>query len=261
MAGIGNGGAHAQGGSPTETSVATPSPTPHRAPIAYSPGFDRDHLFPFMVVHFAAGTPYADALRAVVALGLQTVGQCDGSGFGVTGGAATMSTGTRWHPVGEIAGYTPTPTTTTGPALSVHATPLAAPDWLDQLDTSPLVASLANQVFFCADRGVDPTPVPGQIYFLTEDHAGGYVRVRFARSVTYDEALSAVNDLGFRLADPCTERAQPKPAWHSPDEGQAYAASGALVLATTGANSTGWLDQVRAAPGVTSVETPYAAAC
>jgi len=85
--------------------------------------------------------------------------------------------------------------------------------------------------------------------------------VSFARSVTYDASLSAMNDLGFRLADPCVERAEPKPVWRSPDAGQVYAASGALILATTGANSTRWLDQIRAAPGVRTVEAPYAPAC
>jgi hypothetical protein len=40
-----------------------------------------------------------------------------------------------------------------------------------------------------------------------------------------------------------------------------FASGGALVVAITAANSTRWLAQVKAAPGVVGVQAPYTQQC
>jgi hypothetical protein len=49
--------------------------------------------------------------------------------------------------------------------------------------------------------------------------------------------------------------------WRSPSQAHIFATDHALELATTGANATHWLDQVRAVPTVFRVAAPYAPAC
>src|SRR5258706_12628169 len=49
--------------------------------------------------------------------------------------------------------------------------------------------------------------------------------------------------------------------WRSPGQAHIFATDHALVLATTGANATHWLDQVRAVATVFRVAAPYTPAC
>ncbi len=96
---------------------------------------------------------------------------------------------------------------------------------------------------------------PGQV--------GTYLRVIFS-SGNYDAALNAINNLGFRVANPCYEQARArgsKPAWSLMGQEDSFAQAYTLVLATTNNNAATWQSQLRSLHGVTKVEAPFKASC
>jgi hypothetical protein len=149
------------------------------------------------------------------------------------------------------------------PALEVIPSPLAPSDWLRRLAALPSVVAIYDGYGGCAMIPVDLTPVPGVLYFLGQTVWAEDVRVTFAArgADDYGQALATISSLGFRLADPCYEQSLPPPAWRPMGQQASFASGGALVVAITAANSTRWLAQLNAAPGVASVQAPYTQRC
>ena len=90
------------------------------------------------------------------------------------------------------------------------------------------------------------------------------MKTTFSDSISYDIALDAANNLGFRLANPCYESARArgdKPAWKTAGQENAFGAAHTLLLATTGFNATTWLSQLKTLAGVTKVDTGVGAGC
>jgi hypothetical protein len=203
-------------------------------------------------VDFAPLVPYAAALRTITSLGLQTALPCFG---GYAGGRQHL----QWSPMGEqdmLQDH----------RLWVASTPIAAAYWLLRLSHASGVAEVqsgAGLTFACPD--LLPVTSPDLAGFLNADEAGTYVRVTFdAPLVSYDDALAAVENLGLRLADPCSERSAGHSIpllWHTMDQSAAFAASDVLVVATTIYASTAWREQLQAAQGVATVQAPAATSC
>jgi outer membrane protein assembly factor BamB len=188
-------------------------------------------------VDFSSSTTYQQALQIVTNLGLQTKLIC-------TAGWADSDTATTFSQ---------------GHTLIVQSTVASAPLWMVRLLSATGVqnAQSADGPINCPAILVTNPPPPS---YLSSQQAGSYIRVTFASSISYADALEGADGLGFRLADPCYEqtRAQgKKPTWHPMSQAAAYAASPGLLLATTTWNSTTWQSQVRALPGVTAVSVPY----
>jgi outer membrane protein assembly factor BamB len=188
-------------------------------------------------VTFDSSVAYAQALRAVIDLGLQTFGSiCQPD----------------WGPQGDASPW--------NHQLLVASTPLAPPGWLDPLGKIAGVTKVQpTPVFNCPaiiiTPGAGPPPPPVQ--------PGIYVIVSFAAGTDYDTALALVDDLGFRLGNPCYEN---KPAgtqvqWTPMGQEQSFATTHRLLVVTTGANSTAWQQQLQSAPGVSGVNAGITPAC
>lgn len=88
--------------------------------------------------------------------------------------------------------------------------------------------------------------------------------VIFQPSVSYDQAVAAISDLGLRLADVCYELHQSqgqRPAWRAMGQEQAYQASGSLIVAPTTDASEHWQDQVKSLAGVVNIQTITSSGC
>jgi len=188
-------------------------------------------------ITFTSSTSYQQALKMITDLGLQTSLPCAFS----------------WKP--QDAGNS----FSTSHNLFVSSTVGAAPLWLYRLQASPNVASADVQTAFsCPNEPVDQKPS-----YLPPGQVGTYVRVTFS-GANYDAALNAINNLGFRLTNPCYEQARArgkKPAWSSMGQEAAFAQTSSLLLATTRANAATWHSQLQALSGVTKIETPFQASC
>ncbi len=206
--------------------------------------------YPSADVRFRPAIDYLTALRLVTNLGLQPLSSCLG---------ADSST-TPWKSADQSAAFTDT---NAPGSLQVMATPLAPGDWVSRLTATTGVVSVYDGPMYCPMIPVDLTPVPGRLYFLGRDAPTRYVRVGFATASVsgYARALKAVSDLGFRLADPCFEQSSPAPAWRPMSQQADFASSGALVVATTAANSPQWPAQLKDTPGVIAITAPYAPSC
>ena len=189
-------------------------------------------------ITFKSATSYQQALRLVTDLGLQTWTACIPD----------------WKPEGDKDSYQ-------YHNLLVSSTPDGAPEWFDRLKASPEVDSIQpNPVFNCPL--LRPTNSP---QFLASDKTGTYVQVTFSNTVqSYDTALSAVNDLGFRLASPCYEQKHSQgnnSTWNTAGQEDNFAKTRTLLLATTQLNSTQWSGQMSATAGVIKVEAPFHLQC
>ena len=203
-------------------------------------------------VYFIPSVSYAAALRTITSLGLQT-------GFPCFGGNPSGSEHLQWLPMGEQD-------LPWAHGLWVESTPVAAPYWLLRLGHASGVASVqsgAGLGFACPQ--LLPVTSPDQAGFLNADEAGTYVRVTFdAPLASYADALAAVDNLGLRLADPCYERgvAHAIPVlWHPMDQAASFAASDALVVATTIYASTTWQAQLQATQEVVTIQAPAVTSC
>lgn len=236
-------GCAVSGASRGAASAATAQPS--AAPI-YAPG----DAYPFADVRFRSSVDYLTALRLVTGLGLQPLSSCLGA----------ESSSTPWKSADESAIFADAGAPGN---LQVMATPLAPGDWVSRLTATNGVDNVYDGPMYCPLIPVDLTPVPGRLYFLGRDAPTRYVRVTFATASVsgYAPALKAVSNLGFRLADPCYERSSPAPAWHSMSQQASFASSGALVLATTEANSPQWLSQLKDVAGVVAIAASYSPAC
>ena len=105
---------------------------------------------------------------------------------------------------------------------------------------------------------------PHALNFLGPNAPITYVRATFSGDTGYDAALDAVNNLGFRLANPCYEQARSrgnKPTWNTAGQENTFGSSHTLLLATTSYNATAWLSQLKTVVGVTGVDVPVTATC
>jgi outer membrane protein assembly factor BamB len=181
-------------------------------------------------VTFSDSTSFAQALKTITDLGLQTEKICI----------------VTWRPQQSSQFYS------SYHSLDVAATAASAPLWLARLQASPGVTAVqAFSVINCPMERLDNNPP-----FLGPDRAGTYLRVTFT-SASYDAALNEVNDLGFRLANPCYEQARAhgdKPTWKAMGQESSYAQGRVLLLATTPLNATIWQSQLQSLPGAVHVE-------
>jgi outer membrane protein assembly factor BamB len=198
-------------------------------------------------ITFRSSVSYEQALKLVTDLGLQTqILLCE------------VPPDNPWKPVGDQSAF---------PDMLVTSTPIAAPGWLDRLKAMPQVAQTQEfGAHSCPLMPVSPTPLPtGTPVFLPAKQAGTYVRVTFASTTNnYNATIDALNNLGFRLANPCYERARAQgthPAWNPMGQETTFASSHTLLLATTTWNSTHWQDQLHAISGIVKVEAPVNVQC
>ncbi len=183
-------------------------------------------------VTFTPSTSYQQALRVVTNLGLQTFADCAFS----------------WKPQGNKDIYQQH-------LLTVAATVASAPLWLARLKTAPGVQNVQEGgPHSCPAIGATNSPA-----HLDAAKAGTFIRVTFANTIqSYDDALFAVDDLGFRLAAPCYEQGRAegkKPSWNDMGQLDSFGKTHALLLATTSFNATTWADQLKATAGVVHIET------
>ena len=194
-------------------------------------------------VNFTSTTTYTQALAQVTDLGLKTYLPC-------TSGWTSQASIQKSFPGGQMV---------------VEATVASAPLWYVRLQALPDVAHTgSNPVYSCP--ALFPTTGPQYLgqQSRTPYPPPTYLQVTFSSATAYNTGLAAVDGLGFRLAAPCYEarRAQgTKPTWQPLSEEASYNRSRSLVLATTGENSTIWLQQIRAFSGVQAVTTPFTASC
>jgi outer membrane protein assembly factor BamB len=194
-------------------------------------------------VAFTSSTTYAQALAQVTNLGLKTFLPC-------TSGWTSQASIQKSFP---------------GGGMTVEATEASAPLWYVRLQALPDVASTQpNPIWNCPLE----QPSTGPQYLGQQSRTPypppAYLQVTFSSAAAYNTALAAVDGLGFRLAAPCYEerRAQgAKPTWQPLSQEVSYNRGRSLVLATTGENSTIWLQQIHAFPGVRAVTTPFTASC
>jgi len=206
------------------------------------------------LITFAPGTTYAQALRTVTDLGLQTILPC----FGGPQRAAQASV--IWTAVGERDVFAQ------AHRLWIGNTALALPYWPGRLRLAPGVTDVdtGEHTFACPFiQAADPAH---DTLALSQDRTGDYVHATFDQNVTYDDALAFVSNYGLRLADPCAERSWTagKLPWASAGQESGFATSHALTVATTNYGATTWRDQLQAPSAqavVSRVESPISIHC
>ena len=190
-------------------------------------------------VQFSAAVSFQQAIQLITDLGLQTIPLC----------------AIQWKPMSSAADFA------NGHSLIVAATVNSAPLWFNRLQAMPGVTSLqAAGPHSCPMMRYDPNA----LRFLGPDVPVTYVKVTFSSGTSYDAAMGAVNNLGFRLANPCYEQARArgdKPAWNTAGEESAFGSSHTLLLATTAYNATAWLSQLKTVAGVTKIDEPLKVTC
>lgn len=205
--------------------------------------------YPAAVITFTSDVTFIQAQRVVTDLGLQPVWMCD-----------VLIGGTAWRHVGQSRGFGQ------NHELGALPTPDAAPDWIKRLSAMQSVAAIYSGPVGCPNPG-NQTPTTGAGYFLTGNYltyAGASIQVVFAGTTLYDQALSHVSDLGFRLANPCFEQAKrvsSQVQWEPQGQDQAFGVSHALLLATTTANSSVWQTQLHQESGVIRFQSNYQPSC
>jgi len=145
--------------------------------------------------------------------------------------------------------------------LVVTATVNSAPLWFNRLQATPGITEVqADGPHSCPMMRYDPKALNR----LKPDAPVTYVKATFSNSISYDTALDAVNNLGFRLANPCYEKARAggdKPAWKTAGQENVFGSSHTLLLATTGFNATTWQQQLKSLAGVTKVDVWVGTGC
>lgn len=219
-----------------------------------------------VIVTFTQSTHYTSAIDAITNLGLQPDRSCRNNVM-VPYGATDRWT--RWDPLDEQYNFDHGALKSIG----VMPTVLAPGDWQGRLQSLAIVSKITQPGdHSCGNYLADASPTPGVPYFLTQAQAGDYARITVGSQVTsvprlsYEQAVTALVDLGLRLADPCRERARDQhgtgaPGWTPVGQEKAYSVSHQLVVATTTYASDQWQQQVRAIATGTRVETPYTPAC
>ncbi len=190
-------------------------------------------------VHFSDGVSFQQAIHLLGDLGLQTFANC----------------AFQWKPQGSSADFS------AYHQFVVAATVNSAPLWFNRLQATPGVTSLqADGPHSCPTMRYDPNGLNR----LKPDAPVTYVKATFSNGTGYDSALDGVNNLGFRLANPCYEKARAggnKPAWKTAGQENAFGSAHTLLLATTGFNATTWLSQLKLLAGVTTIDTEVGTGC
>ncbi len=190
-------------------------------------------------VHYSDGVSFQQAIRLLTDPGLQTFANC----------------AFQWKPQGSGDGFS------ADRWLVVAATVNSSPLWFNRLQAAPGITEVqADGPHSCPMMRYDPNGLNR----LKPDAPVTYVRATFSNSAGYDTALDAVNNLGFRLANPCYESARArgdKPAWKTAGQENAFGSAHTLLLATTGFNATIWLSQLKSLAGVTKVDTAVGTGC
>ena len=188
-------------------------------------------------VTFASSVSYQQALKIIADLGLQVSAFCP----------------SMWKPQlsGDIF---------SDHSLSVFASVNSAPLWLSRLKATTSVQDAQTVgAHSCPMERVDD-----DFSRLHLQQSGTLVQVTFAPTVSYGDALEAVSNLWFRMADPCYEQARAqgtKPTWHSQGQADTFAKTHSFIVATTPLNSIHWSDQLRAVTGVVKVDAPLKMTC
>ncbi len=192
------------------------------------------------IVEFSTPVTYAQALKIVTDLGLQTFADCT----------------VTWKPEGDRQLFQDDHLFTVASTVSGVAL------WVDRLKAVPGIVRVDNA---SGPHSCPLIPVSRDPAHLLPEHAGTYVRVTFSNAVqSYDTALAAMNDLGFRLANPCYEQARArgtKPAWSMMGQEDAFGKTHTLLLATTFYNSVQWKKQLATVTGVVNIEEPVRVTC
>ncbi len=209
-------------------------------------------------VTFAPSLSYEQALRLVTDLGLQPAMDCLIAGRLVTPESALPVP--RWQPMGQRDTF-----------MHEHRllVDMASPplDWLKRLQTTPGVQETRYAGDLVCLAVIYGTPPPGVAVPLNAAQAGTYARVTFTHPLdNYDAALYVVSNVGLRLVDPCYEQAllqrQETPPWHPMGQEHTFATTHALVVATSKrVTSSLWQEQLRAFPGVVTIESPFSVKC
>jgi outer membrane protein assembly factor BamB len=188
-------------------------------------------------VTFTRSTSYDRAIQIVSDLGLKTFADCN----------------VEWVPEDGKTYYA------SSHLFTVAANANSAPLWLDRLKAMPEVAQAqAEGMHGCTN---DPG---GPIQRLSESQAGTYLQVSFSGSIAYTKAWESLNTLGFRLANPCYEKARAqgqKPTWHPMGEESSFGKTHTLVLATTRFNATTWRQQLQSVTGINQITMLSGATC
>jgi outer membrane protein assembly factor BamB len=190
-------------------------------------------------VQFASTVSYQQAVRLITDLGLQTFADCS----------------FQCRPMGDQNGFP------TYHWLTIAATVNTAPLWFNRLQTTPGVVGVqADGPHSCPMMRYDPKALK----LLGPDAPVTYIRATFSGGTGYDTALDAINNLGFRLANPCYEQARSrgnKPAWNTAGQENVFGSAHTLLLATTSFNATTWLSQLKSLVGVTKVDASVRTGC
>jgi hypothetical protein len=207
-------------------------------------------------IEFDSGISYSTALRTITDLGLELADLPCPNGTEFIAG-----TPTRWQIWSPLAH----PDDFTGNAAFIaFATPLAPTDWLHAIVAAPGVKDVRTDLSYNCPADVLATPPSGTLLTLGVSQPPAYARLIFGAGVSYDAALLAVSNLGLRLADPCREQvlaAGHGYPWQPAGQESAYAATHALMLASSEAASAQWQTQARALSGVTAVEVAPPITC
>ncbi len=188
-------------------------------------------------VTFASSVSYQQALKIIADLGLQLSAFCP----------------SMWKPQlsGDIF---------SDHSLWVFASVNSAPLWLNRLKaTTGVQDAQAVGAHSCPMARLDDS-----FYRLHLQQSGTFVQVTFAPTVSYGDALEAVSNLWFRMADPCYEQARAqgaKPTWYPQGQADTFAKTHSFVVATTGLNSIHWSDQLHATAGVVKVDASLKMTC
>ncbi len=189
-------------------------------------------------VTFTKNTSYQQALQIVSSLGLTPTAIC------------TIS----WQSGRIEQGYH------NWPSFMLTANINSAPLWFNRLQANPAVTNLQpNPIYNCPMLRLSNNPS-----YLPEEQSGTYLRVSFSSSVSYETALTIINNLGFRLAAPCYEQARAqgkKPTWHDMGQQSTFTQNYMLVLATNRTNPITWQQQLQTTKGVTTETVPFKATC
>jgi hypothetical protein len=193
-------------------------------------------------ITFKAWVSYVQARRLVTDLGLQITSGC----------------GPDWVSTDFRGSYDPS----SGSELPIASTAAAAPGWLARLRASGDVVQIGvNQEGHCSNSAWALLTQPAT---LSPEQSSSFMRITFSRGISYDSALNTISMLGFRLANPCYEYLRAlnqKPIWTPMGQEAFFAASHALLLATTPSNAISWKQQLSTTPGVTKVEIAPPIAC
>jgi hypothetical protein len=182
-------------------------------------------------ITFSKTTTYDQAIQTVSDLGLKTFLLCQDTW--------APEDGKQYYPRDHV--------------LGVSATPNSAPLWLERLQARPVVThtQVPEGPIHCPGEPI----TLNQLQFVPASQVGTYLQVSFASDTAYLNAWESLNALGFRLADPCYEKARAqgkKPTWHPMGEEDSFAQNHTLMLATY-LNATIWRQQLQGVAGIGNI--------